>query len=49
MALLESKGLTVTIPDVDAFRTQVQQKFLESDFAKSWPDGLLDRINAAGA
>ena len=23
--------------------------FQESDFAKSWPEGLLDRINAAGA
>ena len=24
-------------------------KFLNSEFAKSWPPGLLDRINAAGA
>ena len=49
VAFLESKGLTVVTPDVDAFRTQVQQKFLESDFAKSWPEGMLERINAAGA
>ena len=27
----------------------VQQKFLESDFAKTWPDGMLERINGAGA
>jgi tripartite ATP-independent transporter DctP family solute receptor len=49
VAFLESKGLTVTTPDVDAFRAQVQQKFLDSDFAKSWPEGMLERINAAGA
>ena len=46
---LEGKGLTVVTPDVAAFRDQVQKKFLESDFAKTWPAGLLDRINAAGA
>jgi len=45
-AFLESQGLTVTTPDVAAFRTQVQEKFLASDFAKSWPEGMLDRINA---
>lgn len=46
VALLEAEGLTVTTPDLDAFRTFVQQKFMESDYAKSWPEGLLDRINA---
>lgn len=46
---LEDKGLTVVTPDVASFRDQVQQKFLGSDFAKTWPAGLLDRINAAGA
>ena len=46
---LEGQGLTVVTPDVAAFRDQVQKKFLESDFAKTWPAGLLDRINAAGA
>ena len=49
VAFLESKGLTVTTPDVAAFRTQVQEKFLASDFAKTWPEGMLDRINGAGA
>lgn len=48
-AFLESKGMTVTTPDVAAFRAKVQEAFLGSDFAKSWPAGLLDRINAAGA
>jgi len=46
---LEDNGLTVVTPDVASFRDQVQQKFLGSDFAKTWPAGLLDRINAAGA
>lgn len=45
---LESQGMTVVTPDVASFRNQVQQKFLASDFAKTWPAGLLDRINAAG-
>jgi tripartite ATP-independent transporter DctP family solute receptor len=45
----ESKGVAVTTPDVAAFRDQVQKKFLESEFAKSWPEGMLDRINKAGA
>lgn len=49
VGFLKDKGLTIVTPDVAAFRDQVQKRFLESDFAKSWPAGLLDRINAAGA
>ena len=48
-AFFEANGNTVTTPDVTAFRTQVLDKFLNSDFAKEWPVGMLDRINAAGA
>ena len=48
-AFFEGKGVKVTTPDVGAFRTQVQKRFLESKFAKTWPPGLLDRINKAGA
>lgn len=44
--LLEKNGLTVTTPDLEAFRIHVQKQFLESDYAKDWPAGLLDRINA---
>jgi tripartite ATP-independent transporter DctP family solute receptor len=47
-AFFEAHGNTVTTPDVAAFRKQVLDKFLTSDFAKTWPPGLLDRINAAG-
>ncbi len=48
-AFFEANGNTVTTPDVAAFRTRVLDAFLNSDFAKSWPAGMLDRINAAGA
>jgi tripartite ATP-independent transporter DctP family solute receptor len=44
----ESKGVKVTTPDVAAFRDQVQKKFLASDFAATWPKGMLERINKAG-
>jgi len=47
VSFLEGKGVTVTTPDVDAFRTKVLDAFANSDFAKSWPAGLLDRIKAA--
>jgi tripartite ATP-independent transporter DctP family solute receptor len=49
VAFFEGQGVRVTTPDVAAFRDQVQKKFLESEFAKSWPEGMLDRINKAGA
>jgi tripartite ATP-independent transporter DctP family solute receptor len=45
----ESKGVKVTTPDVAAFRDQVQKAFLESKFAQTWPKGMLERINQAGA
>ena len=42
----KDEGLKVYEPDRIAFRDYAQQKYLESDFAKSWPDGMIDRINA---
>ncbi|CAG1015120.1 MAG: C4-dicarboxylate ABC transporter [Rhizobiaceae bacterium] len=42
----KDKGLKVYTPDVDAFRTHVQKAYLESDFAKTWPEGMVDKINA---
>ena len=44
----EGKGVKVTTPDVEAFRTQVLKMFSESKFAANWPKGLLERINQAG-
>ena len=42
----KSQGLEVYTPDIDAFRAQVQKAYLESDYARDWPAGMLDRINA---
>ncbi len=42
----KDKGLKVYTPDVDAFRSHVQKAYLESDFAKNWPEGMVDKINA---
>ncbi len=41
----KQQGLTVTMPDVDAFRKAVQATYSTSDMAKTWPAGLLERIN----
>ena len=48
VAFFESQGLKVNTPDVSAFRSHVQKMYLESEFSKSWPKGLLERVNAAG-
>jgi len=42
----KAEGLEVYEPDIDAFREKVQKAFLESDYAKDWPEGLLERINS---
>ncbi|WP_089234987.1 TRAP transporter substrate-binding protein DctP [Tropicimonas sediminicola] len=48
VAFLEEQGLEVYEPDVAAFREQVQKMYLESDYAATWPEGVLDKINALG-
>ncbi|WP_067339113.1 sialic acid TRAP transporter substrate-binding protein SiaP [Stappia indica] len=45
-AFFKEQGLQIYKPDVDAFRTHAQKMYLESDLAKDWPEGLIDRINA---
>jgi tripartite ATP-independent transporter DctP family solute receptor len=42
----KKQGLQVTTPDVAAFRESVLASYQASDYAKSWPKGLVDRINA---
>ncbi len=42
----KDQGLKVYKPDVDAFRKHVQEMYLKSDFAKDWPAGIVDRVNA---
>lgn len=48
VAFLEEKGMSIYEPDVAAFREAVQSSYLESEFAATWPAGLLDKINALG-
>jgi TRAP-type C4-dicarboxylate transport system substrate-binding protein len=42
----KQQGLQVTTPDVEAFRKSVQAAYAPSDIAKTWPKGLLERINS---
>lgn len=42
----KDQGLKVYEPDIDAFRQHAQKMYLESDFAKDWPEGMLDKISA---
>ncbi|MBU4527787.1 MAG: TRAP transporter substrate-binding protein DctP [Hoeflea sp.] len=46
VAFFEKQGLKIYKPDLDAFRTFAQDKYLNSDLAKEWPEGIVDRINA---
>jgi TRAP-type transport system periplasmic protein len=48
VAFLEGRGLEINEPDVAAFRSAVQSAYLSSGFASSWPEGVLDAINALG-
>ncbi len=42
----EGEGLKVYEPNRDAFREHVQKMYLDSKFAKDWPKGIVERINA---
>ena len=42
----KAQGLKVYTPNLDAFRAHVQKAYLESPYAKDWPKGLVERINA---
>lgn len=48
VAFLKEQGLDVYEPDLDAFRTHVQAQYVGSEFAQSWPQGVLEQINALG-
>lgn len=39
-------GLKIYEPDQAAFRDHVQKLYLASELAKSWPAGMVDKINA---
>ncbi len=40
------RGLRVYTPDIESFRRKVQADYLASRFARDWPAGMVDRINA---
>jgi tripartite ATP-independent transporter DctP family solute receptor len=46
IGFLKDKGLEITTPDVEAFRKHVQDFYLKSDRAASWPEGWIEKINA---
>lgn len=46
LTFFEGEGIRIHTPDVDAFRAYSNEKYLNSDFSRNWPAGLLDRINA---
>ncbi|MDP3222320.1 MAG: TRAP transporter substrate-binding protein DctP, partial [Rubrivivax sp.] len=39
------QGLDVYVPNINAFRDHAQKMYLASDEAKSWPAGMIDKIN----
>ena len=49
VSFLEEQGLEIYEPDVAAFREHVQGEYEGSEFAESWPEGVLERINELGA
>lgn len=49
VSFFEEQGLQVTTPDVEAFRTHVQEFYLNSDRAADWPEGWIEQINALAA
>ena len=42
----KAAGLEIYEPDVAAFRKFAQEKYLASDLAKSWPEGILEKVGA---
>lgn len=46
VAQFEDAGLKIYEPDLEAFRSFAQQKYLDSELSESWPEGVLDQINA---
>jgi len=43
---LKTQNLEVYVPDIKAFREYAQKIYLASDSAKSWPQGMLEKIVA---
>ena len=45
---IREQGVEIYEPDLAAFREHVQTQYLGSEFAQTWPEGVLDKINALG-
>ena len=48
VSFLKEQGMEIYEPDTAAFRTHVQSQYVGSEFAASWPEGVLEKINALG-
>lgn len=46
VAFFKTAGLDVYTPDVAAFRAYAQRQYLQSSLSKSWPAGMLEKVNA---
>ena len=42
----KAAGLNIYEPDIAAFRKHAQEQYLGSDLAKSWPQGILEKVAA---
>ncbi|MEL7461571.1 MAG: TRAP transporter substrate-binding protein DctP [Pseudomonadota bacterium] len=45
---IRAQGVEIYTPDLNAFRTHVQEQYVGSEVASSWPEGVLEKINALG-
>jgi TRAP-type C4-dicarboxylate transport system substrate-binding protein len=48
VSFLTEQGLDVYEPNLNAFREHVQGQYAGSELAASWPNGVLEKINALG-
>ncbi|WFE90371.1 TRAP transporter substrate-binding protein DctP [Roseibium porphyridii] len=47
-SFITEQGVEIYEPDLTAFRDHVQAQYVGSEFAASWPEGVLEKINALG-
>ncbi len=45
---IRGEGVEIYEPDLKAFREHVQAQYVGSEFAATWPEGVLEKINALG-
>ena len=48
-SFIEAQGVEIYEPDTAAFRKHVQDQYIGSEFAASWPAGVLEKINSLGS